>query len=99
MADLTRAADLVQTIERDAEFQATIQAAPTVSAKREVLDAHGRQDISLDDMRAYVESKGRLVRSFGLPWYPTGIPSPTPQPDQPCQRPRVASANPTGVRT
>ena len=58
MADLTRAEELVQTIGRDAEFQAAIQAAPTATVKREVLDARGYQDVNLDDMRAYVESKG-----------------------------------------
>ncbi len=58
MADLTRAEELVQTIDRDAAFQAAIQAAPTMTAKREILDARGYQDIGLEDMKAYVESKG-----------------------------------------
>ena len=58
MADLTRADELVRTIERDAAFQAEVKSAPTMTAKREVLDAHGFQDIGLDDMKAYVESKG-----------------------------------------
>ena len=58
MADLTRAEALVQTIDRDAAFRAAIQAATTVTAKRQVLDARGFQDIDLDDMKAYVESKG-----------------------------------------
>jgi len=58
MADLTRAEELVQTIDRDSAFQAEVQAAPTVAAKRQVLDAHGYQDVGLEDMRAYVESKG-----------------------------------------
>ena len=58
MADLTRAEELVQTIERDAEFQAEVESAPTAIAKRQVLDAHGFQDIDLADMKAYVESKG-----------------------------------------
>ena len=58
MADLTRAEELVQTIERDAAFQDAIKAAPTVGAKREVLDSRGFQDVGLDEMRAYVESKG-----------------------------------------
>jgi len=58
MADLTRAEELVQTIDKDAEFQAAVQAAPTVTAKRQLLDARGFQDVGLDDMRAYVESKG-----------------------------------------
>ncbi len=58
MADLTRAEELVQTIDRDAEFQAVIQAAPTMTAKRQVLDSRGFQDVGLEDMRAFVESKG-----------------------------------------
>ena len=58
MADLTRAEELVQAVDRDAAFQAAIQAAPTVGAKRQVLDSHGFADVHLDDMRAYVESKG-----------------------------------------
>jgi hypothetical protein len=58
MAYLTRAEELVQTIERDAAFQAAIEGAPTMTGRRQVLDAHGFQDIGLDDMRTYVESKG-----------------------------------------
>lgn len=58
MADLSRADELVQSIERDAAFQAEVEGAPTTTAKRRVLDAHGFQDISLGDMRTYVESKG-----------------------------------------
>jgi len=58
MADLTRAEELVQTIDEDAEFQAAIQAAPTATAKRHVLDSRGFQDVGLDDMKAFVESKG-----------------------------------------
>ena len=58
MADLTRADELVRTIERDAAFQAEVEAAPTATAKRRVLDAHGFRDIGLGDMRAYVERKG-----------------------------------------
>ena len=58
MADLTRAEELAQTIDKDAAFQAAIQAAPTATAKRQVLDARGFQDIDLEDMKAYVESKG-----------------------------------------
>jgi len=58
MADLTRADELVRTMERDAEFRSEVEAAPTVEAKRQVLDARGFQDVGLDDMKAYVESKG-----------------------------------------
>ncbi len=58
MADLTRAEALVQTIDRDAAFQAAVQAAPTVTAKRAVLDSRGFADVGLEDMKAYVESKG-----------------------------------------
>lgn len=58
MADLTRAEDLVQTIERDDAFRAEVESAPTVSAKREVLDRHGFRDVGLDDMKVYIESKG-----------------------------------------
>ncbi len=58
MADTARAAALVQTMERDASFQSEMQAATTVGAKRGVLDAHGFSDVSVDDMRRYVESKG-----------------------------------------
>jgi hypothetical protein len=58
MADLSRAEELVQTIERNDAFRAEVEAAPTATAKREVIDAHGFQDVGLDDMRAYVESKG-----------------------------------------
>ena len=62
MADLTRADELVRTIDQDAAFRAAIQAATTVTAKRQLLDSRGFQDIDLDDMKAYVESKGgRLV--------------------------------------
>ena len=58
MADLTRAEELVRTMENDAAFQAEVRAAPTPTAKRQVLDARGFQDVGLDDMKAYVESKG-----------------------------------------
>ena len=58
MADLTRADELVQAMDRDDAFRAEIEAAPTVTAKRTVLDARGFEDVGLDDMRAYVESKG-----------------------------------------
>lgn len=58
MADVTRAEELVETIQQDAAFQAEVESAPTATAKRQVLDAHGFQDIDLDDMKAYVESKG-----------------------------------------
>ena len=58
MADLTRAEELVRTMERDDAFRSEVEAAPTVAAKRQVLDARGFQDVTLDDMKAYVESKG-----------------------------------------
>ena len=58
MADLTRAEDLVRAMERDDAFRAAVEAAPTVTAKRAVLDARGFQDVSLDDMRAWVEGQG-----------------------------------------
>ena len=58
MADLTRAEELVRAMERDAAFRAEVEAAPTVAAKRRVLDARGFADVGLDDMRAYVESLG-----------------------------------------
>ena len=58
MADLTRAEELVRTIENDAAFRSEVELAPTVTAKRQVLDAKGFQDVTLDDMKAYVESKG-----------------------------------------
>ena len=58
MADMVRAETLVTTMDRDAAFQAEMQAAPTVGAKRAVLDGHGFGDVSAEDMRAYVESKG-----------------------------------------
>ena len=58
MADLTRAEELVQAIDGDAAFRSEVEAATTVGAKRQMLDARGYQDVTLDDMRAYVESKG-----------------------------------------
>jgi predicted ribosomally synthesized peptide with nif11-like leader len=58
MADVTRAEELVQTLDRDPAFQENVKAAPTVEAKRSVLESHGFGDVSLDDMKAYVESKG-----------------------------------------
>ena len=58
MADLTRAEELVQTMERDPAFRAEVESAPTVTAKRHVLDSRGFADIDLEDMKAYVESKG-----------------------------------------
>ena len=58
MVDTARAEALVQTMERDTAFQSEVQAAHTVAAKRRVLDAHGFRDVSVDDMRVYVESKG-----------------------------------------
>jgi hypothetical protein len=58
MADTARAEALVQAIDRDESFRSEIEAVPTMGAKRRVLDAHGFQDVSLDDMKAYVESYG-----------------------------------------
>jgi predicted ribosomally synthesized peptide with nif11-like leader len=58
MAGMARAEALVQAMDRDAAFQAAVQEARTVGAKRAVLDAHGFADVSVEDMRAYVESKG-----------------------------------------
>ena len=58
MADTARAEALVTAMDRDAAFQVEVQAAPTVGAKRGVLDGHGFGDVSVEDMRAYVESKG-----------------------------------------
>ena len=65
MADLTRADELVRTMERDAEFRSEVEAAPTVTAKRQLLDGRGFQDIDLDDMKAYVESKGGTLNLPG----------------------------------
>ena len=58
MADLSRADELVQAMDRDAAFRAAVEAAPTAAAKRQLLDARGFGDVGLADMRAYVESKG-----------------------------------------
>ena len=58
MADLARAEELVQAIERDAAFRAAVEAAPTAAAKRQLLDERGFADVGLEDMRAWVESKG-----------------------------------------
>jgi hypothetical protein len=58
MANLTRAEELVQTMERDPTFQQEMEAAPTVSAKRSILDDYGWQDVTFEDMKAYVESQG-----------------------------------------
>ncbi len=58
MADLTRAEELVQTMERDDAFRSEVEAAPTMTAKRAVLESRGFADIDLEDMKAYVESKG-----------------------------------------
>ena len=66
MADLARAEELVQAMDQDDAFRAAVEAAPTVAAKRRLLDERGFQDVGLDDMRAYVESKGgRLVARPG----------------------------------
>jgi predicted ribosomally synthesized peptide with nif11-like leader len=58
MADVTRAEALVQAIQREPAFQQEVEAAPTAAAKRRILDTHGFQDVTLDDMKAYVESQG-----------------------------------------
>src|SRR5687768_8029132 len=58
MADLARAEELVQTMDRDAAFRTEVEGAPTVAAKRALLDARGFQDVDLEDMKAWVESKG-----------------------------------------
>jgi hypothetical protein len=58
MAETGRAENLVQTIDKDEAFRSELEAVPTMGAKRRVLDAHGFQDVSLDDMKAYVESYG-----------------------------------------
>ena len=58
MVDTVRAETLVTAMDRDAAFQSEVQAAPTVGAKRAVLDGHGFADVTVEDMRAYVESKG-----------------------------------------
>src|SRR5438270_3850206 len=58
MANTTRAEELVKTMDNDVAFQQEVQAAGTVAAKRSVLDRHGFSDVTLEDMKAYVESKG-----------------------------------------
>src|SRR5947199_79225 len=58
MANTTRAEELVKTVENDVAFQQEVQAAGTVAAKRSVLDRHGFSDVTLEDMKAYVESQG-----------------------------------------
>jgi len=58
MADLTRAEERILAIDRDPAFRAAIEAPTTAAAKREGLDARGYQDVGLDDMKPYVESKG-----------------------------------------
>ncbi len=58
MAAMARSEALVQAMERDAAFQAEVKEARTVEGKRAVLDAHGFGDVSVEDMRTYVESKG-----------------------------------------
>ena len=58
MVDTARAEALVQAMEHDATFQSEVKAAHSVAAKHDVLDAHGFADVSLEEMRAYVESKG-----------------------------------------
>ncbi len=52
MADLTRAEELVRTMKQSDAFRGEVEAAPTVTAKRQVLDNRGYEDVDLDDMRA-----------------------------------------------
>ena len=61
MADVARAEELVQAMERDGAFRTEVEAAPTVAAKRQVLDARGFVDVGFDDMRAWVASKGSTL--------------------------------------
>ena len=63
MAELARAEALVQAMERDGAFRAAVEAAPTVAAKRQLLDARGFEDVGLDEMKAYVESMGGTLAS------------------------------------
>jgi hypothetical protein len=58
MTHVPRAEELVETMGRDDAFRADVEAAPTAAAKRAVLDARGFRDVGLEQMRAYVESKG-----------------------------------------
>ena len=62
MAEMARAEALVQAMDRDTAFQAEVKAASTVGAKRAVLDGHGFADVSVEEMRAYVESKGGTLK-------------------------------------
>jgi len=54
MAQMARS----EALDRDAAFQAEVKEARTVEGKRAVLDKHGFGDVSVEEMRAYVESKG-----------------------------------------
>src|SRR5437660_290324 len=58
MADVTRAEALVQAIQREPAFRQEVETASALTDKRQILDAHGFQDVTLDDMKAYVESQG-----------------------------------------
>lgn len=58
MAEMVRAEAVAQAIGRDTAFRSAIEAAPTMDAKQGILAAHGFGDVSVDDMRAYAESKG-----------------------------------------
>ncbi len=58
MADMVRTEALVRAMEADTGFQAAVQAARTVEAKRVALASHGFADVSVEDMRAYVEGQG-----------------------------------------
>src|SRR5688572_28356250 len=66
MADLARAEELVQTMDRDAAFRTEVEGASTVAAKHALLESRGFRDVSIEDMKAYVESKGgKLVTQDG----------------------------------
>jgi len=65
MADTARAEALAQAIGGDTAFRSAIEAAPTMDTKHAILDAHGFGDVSLDEMRAYAESKGVRVPTPG----------------------------------
>ncbi len=65
MAEMARAEALVQMMERDAALRSAVEAAPTVDAKRGVLEAHGFGDVSMDDMHAYARKQGRTHPDAG----------------------------------
>ncbi len=65
MAEMARAEAVAQAIGRDTAFRSAVEAAPTVEAKRGVLEAHGFGDVTVDDMHAYAESKGVHIPDTG----------------------------------